>query len=111
MKDDEPRAERELAINGQPAAVGQKHEQIQMREPRHRGRIKAHGPKDLALLIVDCAVGRCEFFDFLPFAGKALDDMDALKILGEGENQLVDQLAVAIVGRADESREGGRRQP
>ena len=68
----------------------------------------AEPPEDFFLLIHHGAVGSDEFVDFFLLAAEAFDDLHALDVFRERENQLIDQFAVVQILRPHGARKDDR---
>ncbi len=110
-KDEQARAERQLAVDDQITAVAQEHDHVDLGQKAHQRLKQAQLVEDVEFLIADLPVGRRELGDFLRLAGKALHDRDALHVLDEREHHAVDQFAALHVGGLHDPREPGRSPP
>jgi hypothetical protein len=108
---DEARAERQAALDDEPAPVAEEHHRVDPRQEARRRREEAHPPEDVVLLGQDGAVEGLEPLAVLLLAPEALHDRDALDALGEVLHHPLDQRAVLGVLRLDLAREEGRQDP
>ncbi len=107
-EDDQSAAQSQLPADDQITPVAQEHNQVAGHEELDRGREKAHAPEDPLLLVADGGVHGAELLQFLRLAAEASDDLHPADVLGEREQQAVDQVAIVVVGRSNGARESDR---
>ena len=110
-KDHEARAERQLVVSDEPAAIAEQHHHVDAGQKTDGRGEKAHPPENAALLVEAGLVGRLELGPRLGLAAKALGHRRAHEVFGEHLHHFFHERAVLGVGRLDPAREGGRHEP
>ena len=104
-KDDQAGSQRKLVLHHQPAAVGQQHDDVDLREEADHLGVRRDPPEGPLLLICQASVPFSEPVDLVLFAGEALDHVDALNVLAQVEHHIVKEFSLSFVCRPHDTCE------